>query len=851
MSRTIYGTFGIETNPNVKPSLKTKSPFAWPARISEEILKYPERVDPDLFAQAKSYQAHIQSLIAEGSTPEGASKILQQRGYRFRGWNKSLINKLLYPAADFKKPRMPSVPSILGPEFVSSWNKEVLLSKLTESIKRGPFEPVPLPEFYKNIAGRAGRFGLGPELLQRLGSAAPQSLQDIISPPTLTQRAGRLGKSIWGQIRSAPTGYKVAAGFAVGLLGLYALQPGSYFNGFQEQGEAKKNRKWLTDFGSGYQGLDLNDDKTISPLEKRFGGFARALHKYGVETGTGHKRIYIPKDIFSEEDIKELGFTAVKIAIPESGQTRFESFRHSNALYHLHEHGQSWTLHEDVDPSMTMSIKQWSIQKAKGIQTGIGDLPSRVWAGMKHIVTEGIPGAYYYLKGKILGGEDMLRRIQEEISPRYKSLVKRWETQKRKINISTKNIFSGFGRAYNSIEGLFHGGQAERKRKELTDFGSGWRGLVKLPELLQPLIRQRGMSMTRERLATFLGEKISTSAQKKALSEFLFQAGRSPFEEVAVINPLAIRKAAKKQGIAYSKALKGTIAHERLHQRIRQFGLREEIDISVPEGFRALYKNRGMSSEAIAEEYLANAIEMGYISPIHQSQAAKSYIKQNIVPAMNIGNTLEGFGEMGMAGINRKKFGFGSGSIGKRILSLARRIFKNPKAEISLENLISPMSKTQIENIFGRESFSFSPEQIRSGLMDNFISSRQSAREAIKATKSLNQSQEAIFERMISPIAPHKQAQIFGGEAKIVSAEEIRQMSTAELHAKVKYNAPAMAERPKGFKDEVQRMLSQNKVEKLQQRQALHTKAQQDLWKNATKSGRGHLSQTSATNIIR
>lgn len=135
--------------------------------------------------------------------------------------------------------------------------------------------------------------------------------------------------------------------------------------------------------------------------------------------------------------------------------------------------------------------------------------------------------------------------------------------------------------------------------------------------------------------------------------------------------------------------------------------------------------------------------------------------------------------------------------------------------------------------------------------MDSFISSKQSAREAIKATKSLNQSQEALFERMISPIAPHKQARIFGGEAKIVGAEEIRQMSTAELYGKVKYNAPAIAERPKGFEDEVQRMLSQNKTERIQSRQALHTKAQVDLWKNATQSGRGHRSMTSNTKVLK
>ena len=788
-----------------------RSPFSWPARISEEILKYPERVDPDLFAQAKSYQAHIQSLLSEGYTPETAAKTLQERGYRFRGWSKSLLNKLLYPAAKFKKPRMPSVPPTLGPEFVSSWNKEVLLGKLTESIRRGPFEPVPLPEFHRTIAGRAGRFGLGQELLSRLGSEAPRSLSDIISPPTWSTKISRGLKSI----RGLPAGYKIGLGTAVGLLGLYTLQPGSYFSGFQEKGEAKKNRQELTDFGSGYRGLDINQDKTISPLEKRFGKFATALRKYGVETGTGHKRIYIPKDILSEENIQELGFTPVKIAIPESGQTRFESYRHPNVLFHLHEHGKYWTMHEDIDPSLTMSLRQWAINKAKGIQSGIGDLSSRVWAGMKHIVTEGIPGAYYYLKGKILGGEDMLTRIQQEISPRYKKLVNKWEIQQDRI-------FSGFGRAYNTIEGLFHGGQAEKKRKELTEFGSGWRGLLSLPEILQPLIRQRGMSMTKERLATFLGEKISTAAEKKALSEFLFKAGRSPFEEVAVINPLAIRKAAQKQGIAYSKALKGTIAHERLHQRIRQFGLREEIDLAVPEGFKKIYANKGMSNSAIAEEYLANAIEMGYISPANQSQAAKSYLKQNIIPAINIGNTLEGFGEMGMAGLNRKRFGFGSGSIWKRIISLARNIFKNPKAETSLEKLISPMSETQIENIFGKEISSFSPRQIRSGLFDKWHLERKIGlpSEFVKQTPAELAKEIKAGEFTYNYAVSSK---------RVMSAAEMRTMSNTEW---------------KAFRERLNPKIDvQAKAAKVQMRQQLHNQAQKDLWKNATKSGRGHISK--------
>jgi tRNA A-37 threonylcarbamoyl transferase component Bud32 len=658
------------------------SPFAWPARISEEVTRYPELVDPNLFAQARSYQKHIQSLIAEGHTPEGAAKTLHQQGYKFRGWNKLLITQLLRSRTPEK---MPAVPRTLGPKFVSAWNREVLLEKLAESVSRGPFDPVPLPEFYRDIASRAGRFGLGPELLSRMGPTAPQGLSDLIYPPTWSTRATRAGKSILGQLRG--TGYKVGGGLAIGLLGLYALKPGSWFSGkddnyntiqglghsgigwqsrrqltdfgsgyrglvklpkvlqplvrgisgytapvaesvsllrqaaggntkylsaiskfekelslspykhtswinplaireaaeatgghvsysemlrgtikherfhqqvverglrgkiektldrfvpqefkklyptlnigkqsmmteeyfahafsfsrakkpapitrqlfspawnrfsgfddvwntiegLSEKGVASRLRKLFTDFGSGYRGLDLNEDKSISPVEKRFGKFATALEKYGVEAGTAHKRIYIPKDIISEQQLtEELGFVPVNIAIPEAGQSRFESFRHPRVLYHLHEHDKYWTLHEDVHPAASMTVRKWMGQQARGLSVDISSLGKELWAGMQHIVTEGIPGAYYYLRGQLFGSEGMLSRIREEISPQYQKFVNQIRKQKERSESISGRLWSGFSDAYNSIEGLFHGGQAERKRRELTEFGSGWRGL--------------------------------------------------------------------------------------------------------------------------------------------------------------------------------------------------------------------------------------------------------------------------------------------------------------------------------------------------------------------------------------
>jgi hypothetical protein len=757
------------------------SPFEWPVRLSTEVSKYPELVDPELFAQAKAYSSHVQRLTAEGFTPAAAAKTLQQRGYRFFGWSKKLLS-------DIQAPSVP--PSKLSPEFVSRWNREALLTRLSTAVKQGPFEPVPMPEFYRQITTRAQRFGLSKELLSRIGPGAPEMLSEMISPSPWYQKALRTGKQLWG----SSTRFKVGLGLAVGLLGLYALKPGSWFSGkddtyntieglghsgiawqqrmqltdfgsgyqdnrnispaemlvgtgltvssfpyvlgyknvyhgtssadiankirqeglfssfggrgvntfsafretskgfvhvtprrfmarifaavdkpaeflkeeralkshpgksigflstskerklvedfinrrfklesgfksiftkaklkslnifskevsqrtlsiklpveqwkrfevdkhligdlsilkeigartsgdispefivggkgfsrlkflkerfsnlssyiksyplrfglgvvsvvggiglifsgFQEKGEAKRKRQELTDFGSGYRGLDFNRDDTVSPVERKFGRFTRALKKYGVEAGTAHKRIYIPKDIVSEEELtEELGFIPVKIAIPEAGQTRFESFRHPNVLYHLHEHGDVWVMHEDVHPSATMVFKKWMAEKAKGTAVSVGGLAKNVWASMSHIFEEGIPGAYYYLRGLIFEADDMRKRIEQEISTKYKGLVKRWRKE-----FSKDNVFSGFGKAYNTIEGLFHGGQAEKKRRELTDFGSG---------AVREKLLQRGIQLfrgTKEKIGVHfaVGEK-SVLANIPRQVENIFEAIR-------------------------------------------------------------------------------------------------------------------------------------------------------------------------------------------------------------------------------------------------------------------------------------------------------------------------------------
>ena len=178
-------TLGRKAPPFTSFLTPKSSPFAWPAKLSTEVSKYPELVDPELFAQAKAYSSHVQRLTAEGFTSAAAAKTLQQRGYRFFGWSKELLSSIQAPSIP---------PQELGPEFISRWNREALLTRLSTAVKQGPFEPIPMPEFYRQITTRAERFGLGKELISRMGSSTPEMLSEMISPPGWSTKLGRLGK---------------------------------------------------------------------------------------------------------------------------------------------------------------------------------------------------------------------------------------------------------------------------------------------------------------------------------------------------------------------------------------------------------------------------------------------------------------------------------------------------------------------------------------------------------------------------------------------------------------------------------------------------------------------------------
>ena len=150
-------------------------------------------------------------------------------------------------------------------------------------------------------------------------------------------------------------------------------------------------------------------------VKQRFEHLKELMRQHGALAGTAHRRIVIPKDKLTEKDIKEgLGFTPVSIAIPEAGQDRFESFRHHEHNYHIHSHPEGWTMHEDKHPAATML--------AKNVDDPVGKMKAMI-AGVPHVIHEGVPGLYYYIKGRLARQGSTARRVLNEMPSEIKDKI--------------------------------------------------------------------------------------------------------------------------------------------------------------------------------------------------------------------------------------------------------------------------------------------------------------------------------------------------------------------------------------------------------------------------------------------
>lgn len=188
-------------------------------------------------------------------------------------------------------------------------------------------------------------------------------------------------------------------------------------------------------------------------VHRRWKSISGKLEEHGHVVGQ-NKRLLIPKRVLSEQDIhKTLGFVPVNIAVPEAGQTKLRSFRHPDHNYHVHEHGDQWSIHEDEHPSTTMlmhrikrernqarelakkgivSVKRHAHQAAGGVKRkkapGYGEVAKAAIQGMPHLIGEGVPGMAYYVKGRVTRGAGMVDKVAPKLPKEYTRRLARLRT---------------------------------------------------------------------------------------------------------------------------------------------------------------------------------------------------------------------------------------------------------------------------------------------------------------------------------------------------------------------------------------------------------------------------------------
>jgi len=152
------------------------------------------------------------------------------------------------------------------------------------------------------------------------------------------------------------------------------------------------------------------------------------------------------------------------------------------------------------------------------------------------------------------------------------------------------------------VEALGHGGMGSAMRKDSTDFGSGYRGLI--ARVLKNIPGASGVAGRVKALSAATGENLGA----------LF--AKSPYRHQVIVDLEQVAKSATAFKVSYKEYLQGTIAHERYHQRVVQHGLREDITALDPTGIvpkefakwasvRGYIKQEALGSASLTEEYFA------------------------------------------------------------------------------------------------------------------------------------------------------------------------------------------------------------------------------------------------------
>ena len=643
----------------------------------------------DVYKEAVGYMKQARKLAYEGGlqTEREIARELSMEGKWFAGWKQESTFKLLFghtaegqellkraheSEADVKMARMitQSGVSDISDDLLKRWGTETLENKIVSSLKA--VGRTGGPSRYLEAMATAREWGVEKGVSSKLRELAQASevswnaieagqgvvqKSRIVRSGMVSQALEQAGRGRIAGVIEAVTPFaarhlgKISLG--VGAIALVATKPGSWFSGKDDAynvieglphgGQAERMRHMLTDFGSGYLrrtiskgALELTSEGSVQGISQKMfnwlitDGITTKSQSFGFVTGIrgqlkdikGSKQFLKKHDLWEEaQNVRAV----LKEAEKEEGFQRITFYNPSlTTQQELNETILHERVHQFLPGELVGKLRRASKSIAK--QQKIGNQ----WFGRKDSLLE--EASAYLAEGTQQTG--VLKTLQEKhsilLGEANRAARKRqlqWET-----GADYDNSFSAFDDAYNTIEGLRHEGMAGPLRRDNSNFGSGYTGLLTVPKLLSKVfgkVRKTGLEagvefsheslrQTLSAMRGSLGEG-ATKAQTLALAKLEREAGiaaKEGFLSVAVINPEAVRYAAKQAGVSQHTMKAATIKHERLHQTVTHTGLRKGLEKTemTPEllpflqGRGEVYVKQGQTG-ALVEEFIASSVE--------------------------------------------------------------------------------------------------------------------------------------------------------------------------------------------------------------------------------------------------
>lgn len=291
--------------------------------------------------------------------------------------------------------------------------------------------------------------------------------------------------------------------------------------------------------------------------------------------------------------------------------------------------------------------------------------------------------------------------------------------------------FSGSDDNYNTIEGLPHGGEAEKMRRILTDFGSGWQavfgGIKNLAKTkrgrILPALQKwvKGQNAIRGTKGLMGGVDIETGRgifqfNKKEANQAMKAMGLGFFERRRMMPVIYAHEVSEMhhgiRGLKRVKALQARYSQDELVKmyemgQIRESAIGSHLSSAViadealiagvmgPKTFEAAKKFRFAELERVQKAIMTAERK---IADVHagRTAASRDVLEQAIKTKADLQkyvdrtrkiysgverkhlHRFDGWTEEGIAAIQRKNFGFGSPKILSKIINIGKKFFKRP-----------------------------------------------------------------------------------------------------------------------------------------------------------------------------